>query len=238
MNPGISALTLLARCLSQYIYIYNLKFVNLKFLKMKKVKFLCACLSIALLLGCNDSSEDSDTALSHFRKYGWLSSKILVNKFTGDNEWATPSEYIESSRLVMGSIDLDPASNDYAQKTVKAIKYYTNKEDGLSKKWEGNIYLNPPYAVRVIDLFINKLYEDKVNQFILLTNNNTDTQWFSTAVGLSDLICFTKGRINFHKPDEISAPTNGQTFFYKGGNRKKFINEFNKYGIIMKVVNE
>ena len=169
-----------------------------------------------------------------------LGNGALVSKFTGDNEWATPSEFIESSRLVMGSIDLDPASNDYAQETVKATKYYSGEDDGLTKKWGGNIFLNPPYAVREIDKFINKLYEDRdnINQFVLLTNNNTDTNWFSTAVWLSDLVCFTKGRINLHKQDEISYPTNGQTFFYKGENTKGFISEFNKYGIIMKVVNE
>lgn len=170
-----------------------------------------------------------------------LGNGALVSKFTGDNEWATPSKYIESSRLVMGSIDLDPASNDYAQETVKATKYYSSDEDGLAKKWGGNIFLNPPYAARLIDKFVDKLHQDidSINQFILLTNNNTDTNWFLTAAVISDLICFTKGRINFHKPEgEYSSPTNGQTFFYKGENTKGFISEFKKYGIIMEIANE
>jgi hypothetical protein len=62
------------------------------------------------------------------------------------NEWYTPSEYIEAARLVMGSIDLDPASCEYANETVMAGEYFNKEDDGLSQSWFGNIWLNPPYG--------------------------------------------------------------------------------------------
>src|SRR2546430_17584816 len=62
------------------------------------------------------------------------------------NEWYTPSKYIETAREVLGSIDLDPASCELANRTVKADKYYTKEDDGLSKEWHGNVWLNPPYG--------------------------------------------------------------------------------------------
>ena len=69
---------------------------------------------------------------------------MTVHKIlTGDNERHTPKKYIDSARLVMGSIDIDPASNDSAQRIIKANQYYTIKTNGLDKTWGGNIWLNP-----------------------------------------------------------------------------------------------
>src|SRR5450432_2540331 len=65
---------------------------------------------------------------------------------TKSNEWYTPAKYIEAARAVMGSIDLDPASCKIANRTVKATRYCSKEENGLSKEWTGNIWLNPPYG--------------------------------------------------------------------------------------------
>jgi hypothetical protein len=45
---------------------------------------------------------------------------------TGEFERYTPSYYIETVRMVLGEIDLDPASSEIAQKTVKAAQYFTS----------------------------------------------------------------------------------------------------------------
>jgi hypothetical protein len=37
-------------------------------------------------------------------------------EFSGNKEWYTPSDYIERARRVLGVIDLDPASSEFAQK--------------------------------------------------------------------------------------------------------------------------
>ena len=42
-------------------------------------------------------------------------------------------EYIEAARIVLGSIDLDPASSDIANQLVRAKKYYTIADNGLNQ---------------------------------------------------------------------------------------------------------
>jgi phage N-6-adenine-methyltransferase len=136
----------------------------------------------------------------------------------GDPEYYTPEIYIESVRRALGEIDLDPASNDEAQKTVKAKDYFTKETDGLKQEWRGRVFLNPPYAHPPIADFTKKLcaefYAGNIVAAILLTNDNTDTKWWHEAANASQAICFTLGRINFYKPNgAITQPTNGQTFF-------------------------
>lgn len=68
---------------------------------------------------------------------------------TGENEWFTPAEYVEAARLVLGEIDLDPATHETAQKWIKATQYFTRADDGLKREWRGRVWLNPPYARRM-----------------------------------------------------------------------------------------
>ena len=160
----------------------------------------------------------------------------MAKKWTGDQEWYTPAKYIEAARRVMGSIDTDPASNAFAQETVKAKSFYTKEDDGLKKIWRGNIFLNPPYSQPAIKFFVDKLLKELTfrQEAILLTNNNTDTRTFHSAALLADAVCFTKGRIHFLKKDgSHPSPTNGHVFFYFGNNMQGFIEEFSSFGIIM-----
>ena len=70
----------------------------------------------------------------------------IATKWTGDQEGYTPAIYIDSVYSVMGSINIDPASNKYANQTVKAELFFTKDDDGLKKSWNGKVFLNPPYS--------------------------------------------------------------------------------------------
>ena len=160
---------------------------------------------------------------------------------TGENEWYTPGQFIESARAAMGSIDLDPASAESAQTTVQASKFFTADDDGLSREWCGNVWLNPPYAQPAIQQFVEKAIIEvaslRVRQAIVLTHNYTDTRWFHLAALACDAMCFTRGRIGFLSPDgRRAAPTQGQTFFYFGPNIQKFADEFSEHGFIVRRV--
>jgi len=163
-------------------------------------------------------------------------SKAHVSNNSGENEWYTPECYIESARLVMGSIDLDPASSIIANERVKANKFYTQDEDGLSFDWYGNVWMNPPYSQPLIFQFISKIVESKdINQAIILVNNGTETQWGQLLINNSSAVCFHQSRIRFFdKYGNLGqAPLQGQMICYIGSNENDFINEFKKYGTVL-----
>lgn len=60
-------------------------------------------------------------------------------------EWYTPSPIVEAAREVMGEIELDPASHEEANRTVKAHRFFTAQDDGLKWSWLAKtVFLNPP----------------------------------------------------------------------------------------------
>ena len=156
---------------------------------------------------------------------------------TGFNEWYTPSIYIEAAAATMGGIDLDPASSNKAQKTVKAARFYTVKDNGLSHEWHGRVWLNPPYSRDLIGVFIKQLVNEyqagRTSQAICLTHNYTDTEWFHAAESAAASICFTRGRIAFEdQMGSLCQPTQGQAFFYFGTRLEKFKKVFSEYGFV------
>ena len=66
--------------------------------------------------------------------------------------WGTPSWIAAAARVVLGGIDLDPASSAEANKIIQARHYFTKSENGLARIWRINqettgllsIFLNPP----------------------------------------------------------------------------------------------
>lgn len=156
---------------------------------------------------------------------------------TGENEWYTPVKYIEAARLVMGEIDLDPASNTQAQSWIKAATFFTKKQDGLSRKWAGKVWLNPPYEQPHIQNFAQKMVDEfaakHVPEAVMLTHNYTDTAWFHLLEGSCAAICFTRGRIHFvNQHGDDAQPTQGQAFFYFGDRPQAFAAVFKQFGFV------
>lgn len=155
-----------------------------------------------------------------------------VSHNSGNNEWYTPPEYIAAAREVVGEIDLDPASSEIANSVIKARRFYSIDDDGLSKKWRGRVWMNPPYAAGLIDQFTSKLCKHvaagDITEAIVLVNNATEAAWFEEMADTAETVMFTFSRVKFLDSDlnPRGTPLQGQAILYFGPNYKKFIKAF------------
>lgn len=149
------------------------------------------------------------------------------------DDWHTPKVYTDAAREVMGEIDLDPASSDVAQISVRSSRYFTAKDDGLDRPWSGRVWLNPPYSRGILAAFVSKLLQDlgDVSEAIVLVNNATDARWFHDLLSACHALCLPPGRIRFESPNgSPHPPRNGQVFFYYGWQPARFARVFRRFG--------
>ena len=157
------------------------------------------------------------------------------------DEWGTPPEIIEIARSFFGRIDVDPASNEAAQKRIKAKRYYTKLDNGLNKPSVGYAFLNPPYSQPLIGLFVDKLLAELASgrtvAAIMLVNNCADTRWFRKAARAASMICFPQARVKFLKPDgnKLGSPPRGQALLYFGPDPEGFKEYFRELGLVGKL---
>lgn len=152
------------------------------------------------------------------------------------NEWYTPVEYIEAARRVMGSIDLDPASNHEAQEFIKAGNYYTKETNGLAQVWIGNVWLNPPYADPLpwVSKLIDSYTDGDITEAILLVNTANSPEWSRLLWHSGHAVCLLSKRVRFWRPDREDAKgtAQDQMIWYIGNDPTEFEAVFSAYGAI------
>ena len=178
----------------------------------------------------NSPAEDNENAVDTSQK---KTPPPISRNHNGTVEYFTPKEIVDAARCVFGgTIDLDPASCALANETVKAEKFFSIDDDGLSQMWHGNIWLNPPYTNGVIQKFVSKLLASDFTAAIVLVDAATDTKWFRNLADVCNGIVFTAGRVNClpHGEKNSSNPTRGSAIFYIGNDVEKFFDEFSQFG--------
>ena len=166
-----------------------------------------------------------------------LSAHVANN--SGNNEWYTPADYIALAREVMGGIDTDPATSEIANRTVQASQIFTAEDNGLTKRWSGRVWCNPPYSQPLISEFAEAIaskYESgEIEQACVLVNNGTETRWFQRMLSTASAVCFPRSRIRFIDPDgnPSGAPLQGQAVLYMGDNRQTFAAIFAQKGAVL-----
>ncbi len=148
----------------------------------------------------------------------------------------TPPEFIANVRLVMGEIDLDPASDDVAQQWIQASNYYTPAIDGLAQPWFGRVFLHPPAHGKTAKWTKKLLVEyssGRIEEAVLLVTPSAGSKWFQKLTRLF-LVCFPDERISFlddqGKPQP--RPKHGNAIFYLGQNIQQFKQVFGAIGSV------
>lgn len=165
-----------------------------------------------------------------------MKNHIAAN--SGNQEWYTPHEIIEAARRTMGHIHLDPASCQFAQRWIKADRFFTKEENGLTQDWIGNIWLNPPYSNGLIDKFVGRLLQKaksyEVRQAVVLTNNGTETKWGQSLLCATAAVCFPSSRIKFIDQHGLAAetPLQGQMICGLGVDAARFRYHFEQFGCV------
>ncbi|MEI7538585.1 MAG: DNA N-6-adenine-methyltransferase [Comamonadaceae bacterium] len=164
-----------------------------------------------------------------------------INSST-NNEWYTPSAFVEAARVVLGGIDLDPASCPYANRTVQAGRFYTQDDDGITQPWHGTVWLNPPYGreegeadsnqARWSRRLIDAYQSGEIRAAILLVNAVPGNKWFAPLKRFP--ICFPDARIRFYNEStEAGQPTHSNALIYVGPDVAAFVRAFSVFGQVM-----
>lgn len=141
---------------------------------------------------------------------------------------------IEAVRdLFDGRNDLDSCSNSREAPNMPALVPFVREDNGLSRKWSGRVYMNPPYG-KEIRPWIEKVREEyeasRVTAAVVLVKAATDTRWFRV---LSERYprCEVAGRLKF-SGCKAPAPF-PSVLFYLGDEVQRFTEVFARFGVIV-----
>jgi phage N-6-adenine-methyltransferase len=92
-------------------------------------------------------------------------------------EWATPPDLFAELDAEF-HFDLDVCAT---VENAKCPRFFTREQDGLEQRWEGRVWMNPPYG-RTINLWIRKAWESVQNGeaevVVCLVPARSDTAWW------------------------------------------------------------
>ncbi len=141
---------------------------------------------------------------------------MTINKglFTSNTDlWATPQDFFDKLNTEF-SFTLDVCATP---ENTKCPDYYTEEQDGLSKKWTGRVWCNPPYG-RKIREWIKKGHDSIQNGeaelVVMLIPSRTDTAYWHDYV-MKGNIRFIRGRLKFGN-SKNSAPFPSAIVIFKG----------------------
>jgi phage N-6-adenine-methyltransferase len=122
------------------------------------------------------------------------SARCAVHFSSATDDWETPQALFDELAWIFGGFTLDPCATVH---NAKCARFFTRAEDGLTQRWEGKVFVNPPYG-RHIDRWVRKAYESSLEKSLVvcLLPARTDTRWWQEYVKRGQ-VWFLRGRLKF-----------------------------------------
>jgi phage N-6-adenine-methyltransferase len=119
------------------------------------------------------------------------------------DEWETPRWLFSLLAWLFGGFNLDPCATPA---NAKCSRFFTRAQDGLSQRWQGKVFMNPPYG-RTIGLWMEKAYRASLDGALVvcLVPARVDTAWWQDYARRGH-VHFLRGRLKF------GAATNSAPF--------------------------
>lgn len=183
--------------------------------------------------------------------------RVLTSKKT--QEWYTPNDpWINMVKQVFGgTINLDPASNKFAQEWIDSVLWYGPEQeedgypefvDGLIPTWNysnnafNTVFCNPPYNGKAAH-WVKKAEQEYIEslkeyvgtkmEIIMLVNNCAGYKWFEDMMD-KWTTCLVRDRIKFvdETGKQGGQAKKASVFAYLGSNSDKFVEVFGNAGRI------
>lgn len=107
------------------------------------------------------------------------------------SEWYTPPHVFDALGL---QFDLDPCAPRGGVSWIPAEKHYCLGDDGLSRRWFGSVWCNPPYG-RETAAWVERLVDH--GNGVALVFARVDTAWGQRALHAASAVCLIAGRLSF-----------------------------------------
>lgn len=117
------------------------------------------------------------------------------------DEWLTPPFILKA----LGEFDLDPCS-PVNRPWPTAKNHYTVEDNGLSKQWEGRVFMNPPYGPELIE-WMRRL-SNHGNGIALIFARTETKAFFQHVWPKAHAILFLEGRLSFYNVKGNVSKTN------------------------------
>jgi hypothetical protein len=113
-----------------------------------------------------------------------------------NDRWLTPLEVVQ----VLGKFDLDPCGAPN-HKLAKHTYLLENQDDGLTDKWFGRVWLNPPYG-RAMRQWVEKLVKHGTGTALIPVATGTKL-WQEVVLQEATAVHFYRHRIKFLRRDGL-----------------------------------